>query len=94
MKGLKVGDIVEIYKNGKLVETTEISLSTESPQITTGGDYRIVVTNIQGATVEYNFTRKNIANAAASIFIIILCLASVIGVAIGLVYHTGLKTDS
>ncbi|MBE5763822.1 MAG: hypothetical protein E7338_06365 [Clostridiales bacterium] len=94
LKGLKVGDIVEIYKNGKLVETTEISLSTESPQITTGGDYRIVVTNIQGATVEYNFTRKNIANAAASIFIIILCLASVIGVAIGLVYHTGLKTDS
>ena len=94
VKGLKVGDVVEVYKNGALVQRLEVTLSSDTPEITTGGDYRIVVTNVQGATVEYNFTRKSIANTAASIFIIILCLAAVIGVAIGLVYHTGLKTDS
>ena len=94
VKGLKVGDVVEVYKDGKLVEKLEVSLSSDTPSITTGGEYRIVVTNIQGSKIEYNFTRKSIANTAASIFIIILCLAAVIGVAIGLVYHTGLKTDS
>ena len=91
---MKVGDVVEVYKNGALIQRLEVTLSSDTPEITTGGDYRIVVTNVQGATVEYNFTRKSIANTAASIFIIILCLAAVIGVAIGLVYHTGLKTDS
>lgn len=94
LKGLKSGDTVEIYKNGQLVSTTNVTLSDTPPEITTGGDYKIIVTSVSGAQVEFNFTRKKIANAATSIFIIITCLVAVVGVGIGLVYHTKLKTDS
>ena len=93
LKGLKSGDTVEIYKNGSLVSITEVSLSSDTPEITTGGDYRIVVTGVSGASVEYSFTRKKIANAATSIFIMISCLVAVAGIGIGLIYHTKLKTD-
>ena len=64
------------------------------PEITTGGNYRIVITNLAGAKIEYNFTRKQIANTATSVFIIVICLVAVAGISIGLIYHTRLKTDS
>ena len=91
--GLRVGDIVKIYKDGVLTSTTEVTLSTNPPAITTGGKYRVVITNVQGMTIEYNFTRKAIANVAGSIFIIVSSSLLVVGIAIGLIYHTKLKTD-
>lgn len=91
--GLKNGDVVKIYRDGQLVSTTEISLSGDAPKITQSGKYRVTVTNKQGMTVEYTFTRKAITNVAGSIFIIVSCGLVVIGVGIGLIYHTKLKTD-
>ena len=93
LTGLNVGDTVEIYKDGELISTTVITVSTDSPTISTGGNYRVVITNKQGMTVEYNFTRKAITNVAGSIFIIVSSVLLVTGIGIGLVYHTKLKTD-
>ena len=94
LKGLKSGDIVEIYKNGKLYSTTDVSGSNSVPEITTGGEYKIIIKAVSGAEIEYNFTRKAIANPATSVFIIIACLVVVAGVGIGLLYHTKVKNDS
>ena len=91
---LKIGGKVEIYKDEKLVSVTIVSSSERPPEITTGGKYKIVVTNLAGAQIEFNFARKQIANSATSIFIIIACFALIAGISIGLIYHTRLKTDS
>ena len=93
ISGLKAGDVVKVYKDGTLISTTQVGLSSDIPTITTGGNYRVTVTNVQGVTVEYNFTRKAIANVAGSIFIIVSSSLLVVGIGIGLVYHTKLKTD-
>ena len=93
LKGLKVGDKVDIYQNGILVQSLEITMSTEFPTIETGGDYRIVVTNLQGVSCEYVFTRKKIANTATSIFLMVLIVMIMAGIAVGLLYHTRHKTD-
>ena len=94
LSGLKSGDIVEIYKDGNLITRTDVALASSIPEITTGGTYKIVITSVSGAQVEYNFTRKQIANAATSVFIIIVCFAAIAGITIGLLYHTRLKNDS
>jgi hypothetical protein len=91
IKGLKNGDVVEIYKDDKLVSTTDVSVSNEAPEIATGGNYKVVIKSVSGATVEYQFTRKAIANTATSIFIIVACFAVIIGIGIGLLYHTKIK---
>ena len=93
LSGLKVGDVVKIYKDGELVSTTTITLSTDVPTINSGGRYRIVITNVQGVTIEYAFTRKAVANVAGSIFFIVSSALIVVGLGIGLIYHTKLKTD-
>ena len=94
IKGLKVGDIVKIYKDGVLEETIEVGVSTQVPTISSGGDYKVVITNIQGVTKEFNFTRKKIANTATSIFLIVLAALVILGIAIGLFLHTRHKTDA
>lgn len=94
IKGLKNGDVVEIYKDGKLISTTDVSVSDAAPEIASGGNYKVIIRAVSGATIEYNFTRKQIANTATSAFIIIACLAVIIGVGIGLLYHTKIKSDS
>ena len=91
--GLRVGDVVKIYKDGVLVSNTTISLSTDTPTITTGGKYRVTITNIQGTTVTYHFTRKAVTNVAGSVFIIVSSVLAVIGIGVGLIYHTKLRTD-
>ena len=93
LSNLKIGDVVKVYRDGELISTTVIGVSEGSPEITTGGKYRVTVTNVQGLTVEYNFTRKAIANVAGSIFIIVSSTLLIVGIGIGLIYHTKLKTD-
>ena len=93
LTGLRSGDVVKVYRDGELLSVTEISLSSDAPKITQSGKYRVQVTNVQGMTVEYTFTRKAITNVAGSIFIFVSCGLIVIGVGIGLIYHTKLKTD-
>jgi hypothetical protein len=94
IKGLKSGDVVEIYKNGVLYSSTEVSSSNTVPEISTGGTYKVVIKSITGAQTEYNFTRKQIANVATSAFIIIASMVAVAGITIGLLYHTKSKNDS
>lgn len=94
LKDLKSGDTVDIYRDGVLVSTTDVTLSNNPPEISVGGNYRVVITSVSGAQVEYNFTRKKVANVATSVFIIIACSLTIAGVTIGLLYHTRLKTDS
>ena len=93
LTGLKTGDIVEIYKDGVLLSTTSVNVSNYPPEIAEGGKYRIVITNLAGAQIEYNFTRKQIANAATSIFVIIACLLVLAVNTTGLIYRTKSKTD-
>ena len=93
LTGLKAGDVVKVYKNGELIQTTTVGISANSPVINSSGTYRIEVTNIQGVTAEYEFTRKAIASASASVFIIITCVIAMAGLTFGLIYHTKLKTD-
>ena len=94
LKGLKNGDVVEIYRDGKLISTTDISVSNSAPEIVTGGNYKIVIKAVSGAQIEYSFTRKQIANTATSVFIIVACLVVIAGIGIGLLYHTKIKNDS
>lgn len=94
LKSLKAGDKVEIFRDGELIENYTVTLSTQTPSIETGGNYLIKVTNLHGVTKEYAFTRKSVANAASSIFFIVLILMAVVGIAIGLIYHTRHKTDA
>ena len=94
LSGLKTGDVVRIYKDGELISTTTISLSNSMTPITTGGKYRIVITNIQGKETEYSFTRKSITNAAGSAFIIVTCALMIAGIGVCLLHHTRLKTDN
>ncbi|MBP5216299.1 MAG: hypothetical protein J6038_00505, partial [Bacilli bacterium] len=91
--GLRSGDVVKVYKDGELISQTTVTLSSEVPTINSGGRYKIVITNVQGVTIEYNFTRKAIANVPGSIFVIVIGLLGAAAVAIGLIYHTKLKTD-
>jgi hypothetical protein len=93
LSGLRTGDVVRIYKNGELILETTVSVSNSVPAITTGGKYRIVVTNVQGRTLEFNFTRKAITNVPGSIFIIVFSALLIAAVGIGLTYRTKLKTD-
>jgi len=93
LSGLKSGDVVKVYKNGALIQTSTVGISSNSPTITTSGTYRIEVTNIQGVTAVYTFTRKPIASASASVFIVITCVIAMAGLTFGLIHHTKLKTD-
>lgn len=91
--GLRVGDVIRIYRDGVLIGEETITTSTSAPTISTGGKYRVVITNVQGVTLEYNFTRKAITNVPGSIFIIVFSALLVAAVGIGLTYRTKLKTD-
>lgn len=92
--GLKSGDTVVIYKDGELISTTEVGLSNTPPEINSGGTYKVIITSVSGAQIEYNFTRKKVANVATSVFIIIAGALAIAGLTIGLLYHTRFKTDS
>ncbi|MBE6136574.1 MAG: hypothetical protein E7181_04855 [Erysipelotrichaceae bacterium] len=93
LTGLKSGDVVKVYKNGELIQTTTVGISSNSPVISTSGTYRIEITNLQGVTAVYTFTRKPIASAPASVFIVISCVIAMAGLTFGLIHHTKLKTD-
>jgi hypothetical protein len=94
LKGLKTGDVVEVYKDGKLISVTDVATSNNVPEIKSGGTYKIIIKGVSGAKIEYNFTRKQIANAPTSIFIIVACGLAIAGITIGLLYHTRLKNDA
>ena len=93
LTNLSSGDVVKIYRNNQLISTTTVGISNNVSTITTSGEYRITITNVQGVTVEYTFVKRPIASVSASVFIAITCTLAFVGMGIGLIYHTKLKSD-
>ncbi|MCQ2399208.1 MAG: hypothetical protein MJ072_01735, partial [Clostridia bacterium] len=91
---LKVGDVIDIYKNGVLVKSEEYSIGSTSPVVSDAGEYRVVVTNIAGNQKEFHFTRKHVVNTAGNVLIITVSLILAIALMVGTVYRTKNKTDN
>jgi len=94
INGYSVGDTIYIYKDGELLSKTEItSILQDSPIITDGGDYEVVVVNRAGVSTTLKFAKKKIADDPGSALIIILCCAISIGILIGVVLRNKQKFD-
>ena len=79
----QVGDVIRVYKDGKLTQTIEVtSSSTKMPEVTEKGDYKFVITNAAGNEQTFEFTRKYTANIATTIVIIVVCLLIAAGLTI------------
>ena len=86
MAGCVAGDVVKVYKDGKLIQTIEVTNSaTKMPEINEKGDYKIVITNAAGNEQVFEFTRKYTANVATTIVIIVFCLLIATGLTVVLV---------
>ncbi|MCQ2399402.1 MAG: hypothetical protein MJ072_02725, partial [Clostridia bacterium] len=93
VNGLKYGDTIEVYKDGKFVGKKLYSSVYDAPSFSDGGQYRVVITNLAGVSTEFTFTKKYVANTATSVVIIIGCLVAAAVVLIGLLYRNRSKTD-
>lgn len=92
--GYKVGDTIEVYRNGQLVRTVKVlTSSTDAPVISEGGDYKIVVRNEAGVETSLSFTRKHIPNVAGSVLIFISIFACVVLISVGMFYRNHSKSD-
>ena len=67
--------------------------STDFPEISESGKYRLVVENEAGITTELTFERKYVPNVAGSILIIVLSLAAATCLLVGLIWRNHSKTD-
>lgn len=86
LAGCVTGDVVKVYKDGKLIQTVEVTNSaTKMPEINEKGDYKIVITNAAGNEQVFEFTRKYTANVATTVTIIVFCLLIAIGLTVVLV---------
>ena len=79
LDGLTKGDTVHIYRDGTLYATYVIDGSGKPPVISEAGEYRVVVTDLAGNTVSYDFVRAFTTNTASNIFIILLLLLTAFG---------------
>lgn len=94
VSGYKVGDTIEVYRDGQLVRSVKVlTSSTDAPVIKEGGDYTIVVRNAAGVETSLSFTRKHIPNTAGNVLIFVLIFALIAVVTIGLVYRNHSKSD-
>ena len=95
IQGLKEGDTVYIYKDGKLVKTVKMtSMQTDSPVIKDAGYYKVVVENQAGVTTTLTFQREYMPNVATSILIIVVIIIIIIGLMVGLIWRNHSKTDN
>ena len=86
LAGCVAGDVVKVYKDGKLIQTIEVTNNaTKMPEIDEKGDYKIVITNAAGNEQMFEFTRKYTANVATTITIIVFCLLIATGLTVVLV---------
>lgn len=94
LTGYKVGDIIRIYKDGKLSNTiTVISANQDSPVISEKGDYTIEITNEEGNVTTLHFRRQYTANAASSTVIVVVLSVIAIVLFIGLFSRKREKID-
>ena len=78
-KGLQKGDVVEIYKGKQLIERYTVEADGMSPEIKKAGNYRVVITDEAGNSVEYAFSREFTTNVASNLFILLLLTLTVAG---------------
>ena len=91
--GYKDGDVINIYKDGELVKSVEMTSSKASPVITDKGQYRIEIVSKAGNVTVLEFTRQYTANKATSILIIsILVILSTV-LFIGILYRRRARVD-
>ncbi len=88
-----VGNTVEVYRDGNLVSSVYVEMQSDIPVITEGGKYEIRIKNPAGVVQTLNFSKRHIANAAASVLMIVACLSVAVGMFIGLLLHHRSKTD-
>ncbi len=94
LTGYKVGDVIRIYKDGKLSNTiTVVSANQASPEISEKGDYTIEITNEEGNVTTLHFRRQYTANAASSTVIVVVLSVIAIVLFIGLFSRKREKID-
>jgi len=91
--GYSKGDTISVYRDGKLIQQNTISSSSDVPTITEGGEYKIVVTNIQGVSTTLEFEHIKILNTAGSVLIIVALFAASVGIITGVVLRNKQKFD-
>ncbi len=90
---LSIGDIVYIYKDGVLKDQIEITSIGDKVAISDGGNYKVVIVNEANVSTTYTFRKKQIANVAGSVLILVACLILATGLFIGLLYRNTSRTD-
>jgi hypothetical protein len=71
--GIVAGDRVDVYKNGALIYSQRATKTVEkSPSISDPGEYRVVISDEAGNSLEYEFVREFTSNAASNIIILML----------------------
>lgn len=85
ISGLKAGDVVVLYKDNrsKPYMIYQIENDGDTPQFKKPGEYKIVIYDEAGNSVEYEFVREFKTNAASNVVICLLMLFMAIG---GLIY--------
>jgi hypothetical protein len=91
--GYKNGDTINVYKDGELVKSVEMTSSSVSPVISEKGQYRIEIVSKAGNSTVLEFTRQYTANKATSILIISILLILSIVLFIGILYRRRARVD-
>lgn len=94
LDGLSLGDVVSVYRNGKLVKTQSILTMSDNVVMSKEGNYRVVIRNVAGNEISYTFTKKLVINTAGSILIIVVNLILAIALFVGILYRTKNKIDT
>ena len=91
--GYKDGDVINIYKDGELVKSVEMTSSKASPVITDKGQYRIEIVSKAGNVTVLEFTRQYTANKPTSILIISILIILSTVLFIGILYRRRARVD-
>lgn len=80
LNGVEVGDLVEVYRDGELIFSQRAtSKVVDPPMIESSGDFRIVVTDEAGNSVEFTFQKQFATNLASNVIILMIMLLAVAG---------------
>lgn len=79
LSGLTKGDTVQIYRDGTLYATFVVDDLSKPPVLSEAGEYHVVVTDLAGNAVSYDFVRAFTTNTASNVFIILLLLLTAFG---------------
>ncbi len=80
LNDLQIGDLVEVYKNGELIFSQRVTSEVvDPPMIESWGDFRIVVTDEAGNSIEYTFEKQFATNLATNVIILMMMLLAVAG---------------